>query len=141
MRTRNNFGSFLAFSLWVVMAMPGAIKAQQAAEPKVDPPRAGVNGVANPQCVYCPEPEKRPKPKISGVVLLDVTVMPDGKVTDPIVVKGPGMGLNEKALEQVRIWKMKPALDQHGKPVKCRVQVEVTFTPTRQVETPLSPPN
>jgi TonB family protein len=127
MLTMNNFGRFLAFLLWVVMAIPCAVKAQQAADPKVDPPRAGVNGIDKPQCVYCPEPEKTPKPKISGVVLLDVTVMADGKVVDPIVVKGPGMGLNEKALEQVRTWKMKPARGPGGKPVKCRVQVEVTF--------------
>ena len=127
MLAMNNFGLFLAFLLWVVMAIPCAVKAQQAADPKVDPPRAGVNGIDKPQCVYCPEPEKTPKPKISGVVVLDVTVMADGKVVDPIVVKGPGMGLNEKALEQVRTWKMKPARGLGGKPVKCRVQVEVTF--------------
>ena len=127
MLMRNNFGRFLAFLLWVLMVMPGVILAQQATEPKVDPPRAGVNGVGKPQCVYCPESEKTPKPKISGVVLLDVTVMTDGKVTDPIVVKGPGMGLNEKALELVRTWKLKPARGPDGKPVKCRVQVEVTF--------------
>jgi len=126
--------NFVAFSLWMVMAMPGAIEAQQVAEPKADPPRAGVNGVGKPQCVYCPEPEKTPKPKISRVVLLEVTVMTDGKIADAIVVKGPGMGLNEKALEQVRNWKMKPALGPSGKPIKCRVRVEVTFTP--QVERP-----
>jgi hypothetical protein len=61
---KNNFGIVLAFLIWVVMAMPGVIKAQQATELKVDPPRAGVNGVGKPQCVYCPEPEKTPKPKI-----------------------------------------------------------------------------
>jgi TonB family protein len=127
MLMRNNFGRFLAFLLWVLMVMPGVILAQQATEPKVDPPRAGVNGVGKPQCVYCPESEKTPKPKISGVVLLDVTAMTDGKVTDPVVVKGPGMGLNEKALELVRTWKLKPARGPDGKPVKCRVQVEVTF--------------
>jgi TonB family protein len=127
MLTRNNFGSFLTLLLWVVMAMPGVIMAPQAADPKVDPPRAGVNGVGKPQCVYCPESEKTPKPKFSGVVLLDVTVMTDGEVTDPVVVKGPGMGVNEKALEVVRTWKLKPARGPDGKPVKCRVRVEVTF--------------
>jgi len=127
MLMRNNFGGFFALLLCVVMAMARVINAQQATEPKVDPPRAGVNGVEKPQCVYCPEPEKTPKPTISGVVLLDVTVLADGKVVDPTVVKGPGMGLNEKALEQVRTWRMKPARGPGGKPVKCRVQIEVTF--------------
>jgi TonB family protein len=127
MLTQNDFGRFPAFFLCVVMAMPGVIMAQQATDPKVDPPRAGVNGAGKPQCVYCPEPAKTPKPKFSGVVLLDVTVMTDGKITDPIVVNGPGMGLNEKALEQVRTWKLKPARGPDGKPVKCRVRIEVTF--------------
>jgi protein TonB len=103
------------------MAVPGVAKAQQAADPKVDPPRAGVNGVETPRCVYCPEPDMAAKPKFSGVVLPDVTIMTDGKVTDPIVVKGPGNGLDEKALEAVRTWKMKPARGPNGKPIKCRV--------------------
>jgi hypothetical protein len=42
-------------------------------------------------------------------------------------VKGPGSGLNEKALAQVKKWKMKPALNPEGKPVNCRVQIEITF--------------
>jgi periplasmic protein TonB len=53
-------------------------------------------------------PEGR-KAKISGLVLLDVTVTTDGRVTKPVVLKGRGMGLDEKALEAVRNWKMKPA--------------------------------
>ena len=107
--------------------MPCIAKAQQATEPKVDPPTAGVNGVGKPQCVDCPEPDMAAKPKFSGVVLLDVTVTTDGKVTDPVVVKGPSKGINEKALELVRTWKMKPARGPNGKPIKCRVQVEVRF--------------
>jgi len=55
------------------MAAPDVIEAQQAPEPKVDPPRAGTNGVTSPQCVYCPAPKKAGKGKISGTVLLDVT--------------------------------------------------------------------
>jgi TonB family protein len=124
---RNKFGGLFALLLYLVLLPAGVIKAQHRSEPKVDPPRAGVNGVGKPQCVYCPESEKTPKPKISGAVLLDVTVMTDGKITDPVVVKGPGMGLNEKALELVRTWKLKPARGPDGKPVKCRVQIEVTF--------------
>jgi TonB family protein len=129
MRTRNNFGGFLAFSLWVVMAMPGVIGAQQVAEPKGDPPRAGINGITSPICVYCPLPvsQKSHKAKISGVVLLDVIVTSDGRVTKPIVLKGLDSALDESALEAVRDWKMKPALGPDGKPVNCRVQVEVTF--------------
>ncbi|MDQ1405922.1 MAG: periplasmic protein TonB [Acidobacteriaceae bacterium] len=126
----NNYGRFLAFLLWVVMAIPCAIKAQQAADPKVDPPRAGRNGVTSPQRIYCPQPEypqKTRKVKIEGTVLLDVTVTTDGQIANPVVLKGPDADLNNKALESVRNWKMKPASGPDGKPVDCRVQVEITI--------------
>jgi protein TonB len=129
MPTRHNFGSILAFLLWVV-AVPGDLKAQQATEPKANPPRAGTNGLTSPQCIYCPQPEysqKARKAKIEGVVLLDVTVTTGGQVANPVVLKGLGMGLDEKALEAVRNWKMKPAIGPHGNPVNCRAQVHVTF--------------
>jgi TonB family protein len=92
--------------------------------------RAGVNGVGSPQCIYCPQPEysdEARKAKYQGTVLLDVTVTADGRVINPVVIKGPGLGLEEKALSQVRNWKMRPAIGPSGKPVNCRVQIEVTF--------------
>ena len=92
--------------------------------------RAGINGVGSPQCIYCPQPEysdEARKAKYQGTVLLDVTVTADGRVINPVVLKGPGLGLEEKALAQVRNWKMRPAVGPGGKPVNCRVQIEVTF--------------
>ncbi len=92
--------------------------------------RAGVNGVGSPVCIYCPQPEysdEARKAKYQGTVLLDVTVTADGRVTNPVVIKGPGLGLEEKALAQVKNWKMRPAVGPSGKPVNCRVQIEVTF--------------
>jgi TonB family protein len=92
--------------------------------------RAGINGVGKPVCIYCPQPEysdEARKAKYQGTVLLDVTVTADGRVTDAIVIKGPGLGLEERALEKVRTWKLRPAIGPGGKPVNCRVQIEVTF--------------
>jgi periplasmic protein TonB len=92
--------------------------------------RAGVNGVGSPVCIYCPQPEysdEARKAKYQGTVLLDVTVTADGRVIAPVVIKGPGLGLEEKALAQVKNWKMRPAVGPSGKPVNCRVQIEVTF--------------
>jgi len=92
--------------------------------------RAGLNGVGSPQCIYCPQPEysdEARKAKYQGTVLLDVTVTADGRVINPQVLKGPGLGLEEKALAQVKNWKMRPAVGPGGKPVNCRVQIEVTF--------------
>lgn len=92
--------------------------------------RAGVNGVGVPQCIYCPDPEysdEARKAKYMGTVVLDITVTTDGRVVDPRVVKGPGLGLEEKALAQVRNWRLKPALGPGGRPVNSRVQIEVSF--------------
>lgn len=92
--------------------------------------RAGVNGVGQPQCIYCPPPEfseEARKAKYQGVVLLEVTITADGRVIDPVVVKGPGLGLDEKAIEGVKKWKMRAALGPGGKPVTCRAPIEVTF--------------
>jgi TonB family protein len=92
--------------------------------------RAGVNGVGSPICIYCPQPEysdEARKAKYQGTVLLDVTVTADGRVISPVVIKGPGLGLEEKALSQVKNWKMRAAIGPSGKPVNCRVQIEVTF--------------
>jgi TonB family protein len=92
--------------------------------------RAGVNGVGSPICIYCPQPEysdEARKAKYQGTVLLDVTVTADGRVINPQVIKGPGLGLEEKALAQVKNWKMRAAIGPSGKAVNCRVQIEVTF--------------
>jgi TonB family protein len=93
-------------------------------------PRAGINGVGSPHCIYCPQPEyseQASDAKVSGVVLLDVTVTADGRVIDPTVIRGPGYGLEQKALEQVRNWRMTAAPGPDGQPVRCRVQIEISF--------------
>jgi len=71
--------------------------------------------------------EGRPQSQGCRQVLLDVTVTTDGEVKNPTVIKSPGYGLEEKAMEKVVTWKMKPALGPDGQPVTCRVQIEVTF--------------
>jgi TonB family protein len=128
--TRNDPVNFLAFSLLFLMAMPCVSEAQQTTERKVEPFRAGLKGVTSPQCLRCPAPKfskAARKAKVAGTVLLDVTVTTDGEVKNPTVIKSPGYGLEEKAIEKVVTWKMKPALGPDGQPVNCRVQIEVTF--------------
>jgi TonB family protein len=92
--------------------------------------RAGVNGVGIPVCIYCPNPQysdEARKAKYQGTVTLLVTVTVDGRAVNPSVVKGPGLGLEEKALEAVRTWRLKPAIGPNGKPVPVIVPIEVTF--------------
>jgi protein TonB len=92
--------------------------------------RAGVNGVGIPICVYCPDPqysEEARKAKYQGTVVLQVIVTADGRATNISVVKGPGLGLEEKAIEAVRGWRFKPAVGPSGKSVPVIVPIEVTF--------------
>jgi len=92
--------------------------------------RAGVNGVGQPACIYCPDPEysdEARKAKYQGTVVLEITVTADGRVLDPRVVRGPGLGLEEKAMAAVRNWKLRPATGPNGKPVMCRATIEIGF--------------
>jgi len=92
--------------------------------------RPGTGGVGYPSCVYCPDPkysEEARKAKYQGTVVLQAVITPDGRATEIQVVKGPGLGLEEKAVEAVRQWRFKPAMGPGGKPVPTIVPIEVTF--------------
>ena len=92
--------------------------------------RAGVNGVGIPSCIYCPDPlysEEARKAKYQGIVVLQIVVGVDGRATDIRIVKGPGLGLEEKAVEAMRAARFKPALGPNGRPVPVIVNYEVNF--------------
>jgi protein TonB len=92
--------------------------------------RPGTGGVGYPSCFYMPDPkysEEARKAKYQGTVVLQGTITVDGRVTDVQIVKGPGLGLEEKAVEATRDWRCKPAMGPNGKPVPTRVPIEVTF--------------
>jgi len=93
-------------------------------------PSAGYGGYGSPVCVYCPQPQfsdEAVKVKMQGVVELIATVTADGRVTDVHVAKGLGFGLDEKAVETVRSWRLTPARGPDGKPAAVRTPIEVTF--------------
>lgn len=92
--------------------------------------RPGTGGVGYPSCVYCPDPkysEEARKAKYQGTVVLQAVITPDGRAINIEVVKGPGLGLEEKAVEAVKLWRFKPAAGPGGKPVPVIVPIEVTF--------------
>jgi TonB family protein len=92
--------------------------------------RAGIGGITSPVCICCPQPEYSDKARIEkyqGTVVLDIAVTAEGSVEKLIVVKGPGLGLEENALKAVKHWKLRPATDVDDKPVTARVKIEVTF--------------
>ncbi|HSM88139.1 MAG TPA: energy transducer TonB [Candidatus Limnocylindrales bacterium] len=87
------------------------------------------NGVGAPRPIYVPDPEfsdEARKAKYQGVVVLDIIVGADGRVHNPRLVRSLGMGLDEKAIEGVKVWKFEPAR-KDGRPVAVEMQVEVSF--------------
>jgi periplasmic protein TonB len=92
--------------------------------------RPGVGGVGFPDCFYKPDPkysEEARKAKYQGTVMVQGTVTIDGRITDIQVVKGPGLGLEDKAVEAVQTWRCKPANGPNGKPVPTIVAIELNF--------------
>jgi TonB family protein len=55
-----------------------------------------------------------------------VVVGPDGKVHDVKVSRSLGLGLDEKAMEAVKVWKFDPAR-KNGQPVAVEMTIEVNF--------------
>lgn len=87
------------------------------------------NGVTAPIPIYQPDPDysdEARKAKYQGTVVLNVIVGADGRVHNAQVARSLGMGLDEKAIERVMIWKFKPAT-KDSRPVAVEVSVEVTF--------------
>jgi periplasmic protein TonB len=86
-------------------------------------------GVSKPIVLYQVEPEfseEARKAKFSGNVEVYLWVDPDGKPSHIRVVRGVGMGLDEKAVDAVRQYRFKPAM-KDGKPVQVDLYVDVNF--------------
>jgi protein TonB len=85
--------------------------------------------VKAPVLVYSVEPEfseEARKAKFSGDVQVYLWVDEQGIPSHVRIIRGVGMGLDEKALEAVRQYKFKPAM-QNGKPVKVDLYINVNF--------------
>jgi TonB family protein len=91
--------------------------------------RAGINGVTQPKCIYCPNPDYSDASravKFQGDVLLSVVVTPEGQVNGIYVLKGAPFGLTAQAIKATRNWRMEPA-QKGGRPVSARTNVEIGF--------------
>ena len=65
--------------------------------------------------------------KVEGDVILSLMVGPDGVPSDIKLVRGLGMGLDEKAVECLQQWRFKPATNYFGESVSAKAIVEVNF--------------
>jgi len=70
--------------------------------------------------------EEARKAKFQGVVELSIVVNAAGQVAEVHVLRGVGLGLDERAIEAVRQWKFR-AGTVDDKPVSTRAVVEVNF--------------
>lgn len=86
-------------------------------------------GVSAPQLIYQVEPEfseEARKAKVAGNVLVTLVVDTSGHPQRVRVLRGIGMGLDEKAVEAVRQYRFKPAMEGN-KPVPVEVNIDVNF--------------
>ena len=87
------------------------------------------NGTIAPKLILKVEPaytEAARVLKVQGTVLLKVTIDVDGRAKDMQVIKGVGLGLDEKAVEAIGAWRFKPG-ELGGAPVPVQAQIEVNF--------------
>ena len=86
-------------------------------------------GVSAPSLIYKVEPqytEEARQAELQGTVLLYAQISPDGKAINMKVLRGIGLGLDEKAMEAVTRWQFKPGM-KGGQPVTVEAQIEVNF--------------
>ncbi len=92
-------------------------------------PRRIGGGVSAPILIYSVEPEfseEARKAKVAGNVLVNLWVDTNGNPSHVHVIRGVGMGLDEKARDAVMQYKFKPAME-NGHPVLVELNVEVNF--------------
>jgi len=101
--------------------------------PASGPLIAGTGDVTNPELIaeskIEPEyPELARVARLEGNVILQAIIKADGTVGDVEVLRTnrPSMGFEEAAIEAVRQWRYKPAL-QNGNPVEVYFTVFVDF--------------
>jgi TonB family protein len=87
-------------------------------------------GAEFPKCIDCPDAKYSSEAinaRITGTVVLQITVPPDGQAENIQIIKRLGYGLDEAAVEAVRNWTFEPAIGRDGAPVATTVPVQITF--------------
>jgi len=108
---------------------PNYIRSADKIPEEPDVFRAGVNGVMQPKCIYCPNPDYSDAARavsFQGTVVLSVLVTAEGQLTGIYVLKGAPFGLTAVAIKATRNWRMEPA-QKDGNPVSVRTNVEMAF--------------
>jgi len=117
-------------------ALPPALPRDDSIHPSV---QAGqqANGayrvggsVRAPKVIYSVNPaytEEARRNKFGGIVVLRLIVGTDGRADDVSVSRSLGMGLDEKAVEAVSLWRFEPG-QKDGKAVPVEINIQVNFS-------------
>ncbi len=100
-----------------------------SAEPEPSPPYRVGGVVTAPRVLAKIDPEyseEARQAKAQGTVLLSVVVDRSGRAKNLQIVRGLGMGLDERAMAAVLQWVFAPGT-RNGTPVDVRAQIEVNF--------------
>lgn len=92
--------------------------------------RAGVAATPSPVCIRCPNPsytDEARRAKYPGTVLLEVTINPQGRVDNAVVLRNPGLSLERNSINAVKKWRFNPPVDADGQPATVSCEVEITF--------------
>jgi TonB family protein len=87
-------------------------------------------GFSIPECQYCPQPEfsrEGGQRKANATIDLIADVDENGRIANAVVTRGFFYGLNEKAVDGVKQWRMKPATGPDGEPAEVQQVIEITF--------------
>jgi TonB family protein len=127
------FSIAFALSATPLIAQDTAAPADATTAPAPDstttPLRRIGNGVSVPQLLTHVDPkfsEQARAAKFSGVVLVTLIVDTNGLPQNVHVLRGVGMGLDEVAMDAVKQYSFRPAME-NGKPVAVQLNVEVNF--------------
>lgn len=94
-------------------------------------PRPSPSGYSYPECIYCPYMQYTAEGlehHLSGTVVLEVTVEPDGHTKDIRVKVGLPFGLTQQAVDTVKEWRLRPAIGPDGKPAAVRQVLELSVS-------------
>jgi TonB family protein len=95
----------------------------------ISPLRRIGGGVTPPKVLHTVDPqfsEQARKAKFNGIVLINLIVDTNGMPQNVHILRGVGMGLDEKAVEAVKQYVFQPAMEG-GKPVPVQLNVEVNY--------------
>ena len=72
-------------------------------------------------------PTEMRKQKKEGKVIVELLINIEGKVDGVSILQGADPAFNEVVLQKLKEARFRPALDQTGRPINCRVRMPISF--------------